>query len=221
MSETAATFITAGASFFVAVVAGSFAFWNGRKANQALFQLQRLKSDVDKDLEKLRAKLSHGQIINSTQWNAEFSSYQAIWKAMVAVRAQAFKIMDREKELIALGLPDDYLASTPRVEIKKELMSAFAKGVRELFLAIHENAPFYPSPIREASNETQIAAKDLIDKHLKLYTHEARGIDLLKEDEFVTETKVILRAIVEGVDAVESLIRARLADVRVVDSLGT
>lgn len=221
MPDTEAPFITAGVSLIVAVVAGGIALWNGRKTNQASLKLQSLKGDVDRDLEKLKAKLSHGQIINSTQWSAEFSSYQAIWKAMVAVRTQAFKIMEREKELIALGLPDDFLVSSPRAEIRKELMAAFVRALKDLLWAIHENAPFYPAPIREAANETQSAAKDFADKHLKLFTHEARGIDLTKDDEFVTETSIILRTIVKGVDTVESLIRARLADVRVVDGLGT
>jgi len=209
MTDTAtAALITAGASMIVAILSGGIALWNRSKTDA-----------VDRDLERLRAKLSHGQIIISTQWSAEFSSYQAIWKGMVAVRPLATKIVEREAELTDLGLPGDYLATANRFEIRKDLIRKFIEAAQNLLLAIHDNAPFYPAPIRNAANDTHGAAKNLIDKHLSALIHIAEGVDVTKSEQFIAESQTILRSIVEGVDHVESLIRDRLAAVEVVNTV--
>ena len=147
----------------------------------------------------------------STQWNAEFKSYQDIWKGMVAIRTLAMKIVLREDELVGLGLPIEYLASAGRTEIRKELIQKFVEATKALLLAIHESAPFYPEPIRQAANNTHQAAKALFDWQMR-----ALGQFVAEDDQFAKESKVLLLAIVEGVDSVESLIRDRLADVEVV-----
>jgi hypothetical protein len=83
---------------------------------------------------------------------------------MVAVRTLATKVVLREDELIELGLPSDYLASGDRVTIRKALASKFVEAAQGLLLSVHDNAPFYPAPIRKAANDTHGAAKDLIDQ---------------------------------------------------------
>lgn len=207
--------VAAGASLIAALLSGGFTLWNSGRINANSLDLESLKGAVDRDLEKLRAKLAHGQTISSTQWNAEFTSYQAIWKAMVAVRTLANKIVLREGELIDLGLHDEYLASAARVEIRKDLIRKFTEASQGLLLAVHDNAPFYPAEIREVANETHGAAKDLIDKNLSAITHLLKGVDVTVSEEFSTESKTLFRAIAEGVDRVEYLIRARLAAVEV------
>jgi hypothetical protein len=207
--------ITAGASLIVAFASGCITLWNGRKAKANSIQIQNLKGAVERDLEKLRAKLAHGQIVSSTQWNAEFTSYQAIWKGMVAVRTLATKIVLRESELIDVGLPGQYLASADRVDIRKKLIEKFTEASQALLLAIHDNAPFYPAPIREAANDTHRSAKELIDKNLTAMIHLLKGVDVAVSQEFTTESKSLLQTIIEGVDRVESLIRDRLAAIEV------
>ena len=210
--------IAAGGSLIVAVLSGLIALWNGNKTNANSLDIQNLKGVIDEDLEKLKAKLSHGQIVSSTQWNAEFASYQAIWKGMVAVRTLAQKVVLRESELMDLGLSDEYLASVDRVGIRQKLLQNFVDASQGLLLAVHDNAPFYPAPIREAANGTQEAAKQLIDKHLTALTHLVNGRDV-QNQQFNAENEALLLAIVEGVDRVESLIRDRLAAVEVVNSV--
>jgi hypothetical protein len=73
----------------VALLSGAITLRNGSKTYENSLGIQDLKGAVDRDLERLRAKLSHGQIVSSTQWNAEFSSYQAIWKGMASARFSA------------------------------------------------------------------------------------------------------------------------------------
>lgn len=156
MTETEiAALVTAGASLVVAIISGGFALWLRSKTNKNSIEIEKFKGAVDRDLEKLKAKLSHGQIVSSTQWNAEFTSYQAIWKGMVAVRTLATKMVVREGELIELGLPDGYLDSSGRVEIRKNLIQKFAEESRDLLLAVHDNAPFYPAPIRGSKRHAQ------------------------------------------------------------------
>jgi hypothetical protein len=77
------------ASLIVALLSGAITLRNGSKTYENSLGIQDLKGAVDRDLERLRAKLSHGQIVSSTQWNAEFSSYQAIWKGMASARFSA------------------------------------------------------------------------------------------------------------------------------------
>ena len=204
------TLITAGASLIVAILSVGFAFWSNKKTAANTVELEKLKGTVNSDLEKLRAKLSHGQIVSSTQWNAEFKAYQDIWKGMVAIRTLAMKLVLREDELISLGLPIEYLASPGRVELRKDLVQKFVKTSTGLLLAIQESAPFYPEPIRQAANDTHGATKRLFDCQMR-----ALGQLVAEDDEFAKENMVLLKAISEGVDQVESLIRERLADVEV------
>lgn len=214
-----AALITAGGSFIVACVAGGIALWNRRKANTQSLEIAGLKGALDRDLARLNAKLSHGQLINSTQWNAEFAAYQAIWKAIVAVRPLAAKLVEREEELVKLGVPADYLDSADRLEIKKTLLANFLNATRGLLLAIHENAPFYPADIRTAANETHAVVKALIDQQMTAFTRlTATGVNDANDPRFIAESNALLKAIFEGVDCVEVLIRKRLAEVQVVNS---
>ena len=96
-------------------------------------------------------------------------------------------------------------------------MSKLVNAGQGLLLAIPDNAPFYPAPIREAANDTHGAAKDLIDMHLAALTHFAKGLDVTKGEQFIAERETTLRSVVEGVDLVETLIRNRLAAVEVVN----
>jgi len=212
--------ITAGVAVIVAISSGAIALRNQNKTDQNSLDIQELKGAVDRDLERLKAKLSHGQIISSTQWNAEFSSYQAIWKWMVAIRTETNKIVFREDELLKLGLPPEFLASPQRVEIRKEMISKFVNAASSLLLAIHENAPFYPAPIREEANKAHEAVRELIDIHLAaLGSYSADGTNRITNEQFVADTKRLLRIIFEGVDLVENLIRERLASVEVTNTV--
>jgi hypothetical protein len=210
--------IAAGGSLIVAVLSGLIALWNGNKTNANSLDIQNLKGVIDEDLEKLKAKLSHGQIVSSTQWNAEFASYQAIWKGIVAVRIDAQKVVLRESELRYLGLPEEFIASLGTLETRRKLIQNFVEAAQALLSAVHDNAPFYPAAIRKAANDTHQTARQLIDKHMTALTHFASGTDI-QNQQFTAESEALLLAIVEGVDRVESLIRERLAAVEVVNSV--
>ena len=139
---------------------------------------------------------------------------------MVAVRTLATKMVLREGELTELGLPDGYFVSPARVEIRKNLTREFAEAAKSLLLAIHENAPFYPEPIREAASNTHELARALFDKQLTALTEFTKGNDVTRNEQFTQENKAILQVIIVGVDRVESLIRERLSAVKVVNDMG-
>lgn len=214
-----AALTTAITSLVVAVIAGGIALWNRRKTNEQAVNIESLKSAFGKDLARLNAKLLHGQLISSTQWNAEFAAYRSIWKEMVAVRTLAPKVVHRESELKELGVPADYLDSVGRLQLRKDLLMKYAEAAQALLLAIHNNAPFYPAPIREAANTTHGKVKDLLDKHMAAFVRRVKGVDVTVDPQFVTEDTAVFKAILEGVDNVESLIRNRLSDVQVVNSV--
>lgn len=188
ISPNALAIIGIVASFsavIAALVSGIFVLVNSRIANKKTTEIEQLKSELSGEIERMKARLGHGQVVSATQWNAEFSSYQAIWKALVAVRAQATKIVFRESELIEIGLPDSYLDRSDRVNLRKDLVSNFTNATQGLLWAIHDNAPFYPAPIREQANNAHSAAKGLIDKHLIAFTSYAKGVDITKNERFV------------------------------------
>ena len=207
MTDTiAGAYITGGIALTVSLVAAGSSLWNNSKTGKNAVQIEEVK-----------ARLSHGQVVTSTQWTAEFHSYQAIWKGMVAARTLADKLVTREDEVSKLGFPAEYLADPARIEIAKALLPKFVHAGTELLLAIHENAPFYPANIREAANDTHCSVKQLTDKYLLNFAQLTQGVLLSKDKHFIAETNTILLAIFEGVDLVESLIRDRLAAVTVTD----
>lgn len=216
----ASLLLSPAATFSAAIVAAIAALWCNVRVNKNARDLQAYKSDTDRDLERLKTKLAHGQLINETQWNAEFTSYQAIWKAMVGVRNVSNKLLMRETELRNLGLSESYLNSPAsrekRIEIKRALLERATEALQALLLATHDNAPFYPTPIRTAANETHRAAKELSDKHLSAFPALEKGANYTIDPAFVQESEALWKRIVEGVDLTEVLIRDRLAEVQVV-----
>ena len=210
---------TAALALIVALISGVISLWNRRKTDTNTVDIEGIKGSLNRDLARLNAKLSHGQLISSTQWNAEFSAYQAIWKEMVAVRTLADKVVLREGELVDLGLPSDYLASVDRAPIRMSLLKEFVEAAKRLLVAIHNNAPFYPAPIRETANDTHRVARDLFAKYLSAFTSQTvPEVDVTVAAQFTRESKALLLALVEGVDRVEVLIFERLAAIQVVNN---
>jgi hypothetical protein len=212
----AAALITAFASLILALVSGGIALWNRRRTEKNTDEVQRMKGVIDGELERLRAKLSHGQNVSATQWSAEFTAYQAIWRGIVEVRPMADKLVNREEELRRIGLPEEYLDDGTRLKNQKELTQRLAKAAQGLLTAIHENAPFYPAPIRNVANEAHKATIQLIIKNLNAISEATKGSNVARTRQFHLESHAILLHLIREVDKVESLIRERLAAVQVV-----
>ena len=210
--------ITSIISLVVALVSGGISVWNRSRTDRNANELQVLKGDIDKDLEKLRATLSHGQSVSATQWNAEFAAYQAIWAAIVEVRPIADKLVNREIELHQFGLPQEYLANEERLKYRKDLTQKLVSASQGLLSAIHNNAPFYPALIRQAANEAHSVAFELIKKNLGAMTQVLLGTNIIQNEDFHSECETILLQLVQKTDEVESLIRDRLAAVQVFHS---
>ncbi len=212
-----AALITAIASLIVALISGGIALWNRRRTDKNFDEVQRMKGAIDGDLERLRAKLSHGQNVSATQWSAEFAAYQAIWRGMVEVRPVADKLVNREEELDQLGLPEEYLGSEDRLRHQKDLTRQLVSAAKGLLTAIHDNAPFYPAPIRDVANEAHKATVQLVRKNLRAITEAMKSNNIVRTEQFYSESHELLIHLVGQVDKVESLIRERLAAVQVVN----
>jgi hypothetical protein len=213
----AAAQITATASLIVALISGGIALWNRRRTDKNIDEVQSMKGAIDRDLERLRAKLSHGQNVSATQWSAEFAAYQAIWRGIVEVRPVADKLVNREGELHQIGFPEEYLDNKARLRLQKDLTEQLLTAAKGLLSAIHDNAPFYPAPIRDAANEAHKATIQLVKKNLGAMTEAMKGNNGVQTQEFDLESRAILLQLIGEVDKVESLIRERLAAVQVVN----
>ena len=209
--------ITAIASLIVARASGGIALWNRRRTDKNIEEVQSIKGAIDRDLERLRAKLSYGQNVSATQWSAEFTAYQAIWKGIVEVRPVADKLVNRESELHQIGLPDEYLDNEIRLKHRKNLTQQLTSAAQGLLSAIHDNAPFYPAPIRDVANEVHKVTIQLVRKNLGAIAETIKDHNIVQTQEFYLESQAILIQLIMEVDKVESLIRERLAAVQVVN----
>src|ERR1700761_4975482 len=70
------------AGVIAAFTSGGFTLANTKRLNRQAF-----------DIERLKARLGHDQLVSSTQWNAEFAAYQALWKSFVPIRTVARKLV--------------------------------------------------------------------------------------------------------------------------------
>ena len=147
------TLIASVAAVLAAVVTGIFTFGISERTRDHAVELENLKSYFSKDIESLKARLGHGQLISSTQWNAEFTAYQALWKSLVPLRALANKIVNREGELATIGLEQDDVPEGLKLANIENLLRQYAEASQTAMAAINEHAPFYPADIRKKANE--------------------------------------------------------------------
>lgn len=211
--------ITAGASLIVALVAGGLTLRNGSKANKNAVDIQEVKSGIDRDLERLKAKLEHGQLISSSQWNAEFSAYQVLWKSIYPARALATKLVSFGGELAEMGIgTSDY----PQSEMEKrivELLQKYASALTECAAAINENAPFYPDDIRKSANVMHALGNRMHTTHSAAFVARRKtGITYSEQAKAAKQDHLEqLLTYIESVDKVEELIRKRMASVQVLN----
>jgi hypothetical protein len=214
-----ASLITAGASLIVALVAGGLTLRNGSKANKNAFDIQDLKGAVDRDLERLKAKLSHGQAVSSTQWNVEFTAYQAIWQSLVSVRNQTVEIATYEKSMEMLNLLS-HLDADARLKSLYERTKSLDAALATFARAVQDNAPFYPQNTRHTAIVVLNQLRSLVEGLLSFVV--AHGID----KEFWTDEQLIpwrklrnqeIEVALTEIESVEMAIRERLGSVRLFD----
>lgn len=75
--------VAAFASLAVALIGGGIAVFNTLRTNDNQLDVEAFKADISRDLEHVKAELTTDKL---TQWNTEFTAYQALWTAMARVR---------------------------------------------------------------------------------------------------------------------------------------
>ena len=208
--------ITAAASLLVALTSGGISLLNRQRTDKNADELQSLKAAFDRDLEHLHSELTHGQAVSGTQWNAEFLAYQAIWKGIAEVRPLADKLVTREDDLQEIGLPRDYLDSGARLQYRQEFTQKLVTAAKRFLSAIHDNAPFYPAQIRDAVNAVHRTTILLAKKNLTEITNALKRNDCARNSDFITESTEFLLLLTDQSEKVESMIRDRLAAVKIV-----
>jgi hypothetical protein len=213
MSDALITaWIIAGASFFGVVITGVFTWRNGSKANKNAGDIEELKGAVNRDLERLKAELSHGQTVSSTQWNVEFAAYQAIWQSLVSVRNHTVEIATYEQSMESLNL----LAHVDTVESVYKQAKSLDAALITFASAVHDNAPFYPQHTRHTAVKVLNQLRSLVTGLLSFVIAHRSG-EIWSEEKMIPwrtlRNKEIEVALIE-IESVETAIRERLGSVR-------
>src|SRR5258708_3080781 len=110
ISPTTLAIVGIVASFsavIAALISGIFVLVNSRITNKKTTDIEKLKSELRGEREGLEGRLGHGQVVSTTQWNAEFSAYQTLWKSMVQVRSMTTMFATIDNDLSDMGLNKD------------------------------------------------------------------------------------------------------------------
>jgi hypothetical protein len=207
--------MTSIGAVITAIIAAIVALWSNSKSNRNAVVIQDVKSGIDRDLERLKAKLMHGQLISSTQWNAEFSAYQELWKSIVPVRTIARKIVKREGELPEIGIEPGDVSEGLRIENVKNLLHQYATKSSACVAAINEHAPFYAADIRKKANEVHSLAHQIFQTNLALIVARQKGQSVPTDKEAQRQKE--LDDLMADTDALEEMIRKRMSDVKVLN----
>jgi hypothetical protein len=213
-----ASLITAGASLIVALVSGSLTLRNGNKANKNSRDIEKLKGTIDRDLERLKAKLSLGQTVSSTQWNVEFTAYQAIWQSLVIVRNQTVEIATYEQSMEALNL-HSRIDADASLKGLYERTKSLDTALTTLARAVQDNAPFYPQRTRHTAVLVLNQLRSIVTGLLSFAIARKDG-EIWSEEQMIPwrtlRNKEIEVALTE-IESVEMAIRERLGSIRLSD----
>lgn len=154
-------------------------------------KLEREKTNYEKEIENLKAKLSRKLTIHKLQFEKEFSIYLELWKALVRLRNASADLIRRSEFITSDETPEQR-----RDRKDKE----FKNSYNELVKLVEDQQPFY--------------AKEVYDKASKILSGSwKQGINVillnLQPEYYVKEEerfKEILRVIAE----IESSIRERI-----------
>ncbi len=205
--------LSPSATLFAAVIASIAAIRGNVRAEKNASDLAKLKSATDRDLARLNSKLAQGQLISTTQWNAEFGAYQALWSAFVPVRTIARKIVLREGELTELGLESGDVSEEVKIENIRKLLQQYAAKSSECVSTINKHAPFYAADIRKKSNAVHALAHQIFQTNLALLVARQKGQPLAIDTE--SKRNKELDDLTTGTDAIEEMIRKRMNEVQV------
>jgi hypothetical protein len=209
----AISLFAAGIAIVVAIVSGIFTYVINERTRDHSVEIETLKGGLNRDIESLRARLGHGQLVSSTQWNAEFEAYQALWKSMVPLRGIANKLVKRDSELAELGLRPGDVTDPHRRQNLQNLIERYQKALEDALRAINNHAPFYPAEIRKSANAVHVLGVSIFQINLSVLIAMNKGQPANRDS--VTE-RAALASLMERMDAVEGMIRERLGSVQVI-----
>jgi len=201
--------IASFSAVIAAIVTGIFTVRNNAAIQRNALTLESFKSDFSQDLEQLKARLGHGQVVSSTQWNAEFIAYQGLWKEMIKLRGMITKYATFEEELIEVGVAIDLARGAAPAMLQANLKS-FVVVLTDCTTVINEHAPFYPENIRNSANDVVRLARKFWAKFI------AQTINNTADFEWSHARKLEAIEVMQGVDQLETMIRQRLASVRLI-----
>lgn len=214
-----AALVSSISAVVAAFIAGAVALFSNSKSNRTAGDMSEYKSATDRDLERLKARLEHGRLVNSTQWNAAFNAYQALWKSIVLVRENATRVVMLEGELSTVGLHAEDVSEAFRLAKIEESLSSYQEALNDCVMTINEHAPFYAAEIRRKANEAHSLSLVIYRTNMAMLVSRMKGESLPTAqavDADTTRRKELI-ALVICVDLLEEMIRKQLNEVSVVE----
>jgi hypothetical protein len=175
------------------LIAGALTTWMTRKTN--------------KDVEQLKSALEKGSYVTKSHYDLELESFKEIWNAVSELRLRVRAFVAR----------DEFGMKAPSETDVDDIIETLMQIIQDFFSA-HDNAlritmksaPFYPESIRKAVEELFESdlriIKDLKDEHDKSPFTPA----------WIEKFRHFSKTVDDQVYRVETMIRSRLEDIRVV-----
>lgn len=216
-SQTIVEQIASFSGVVAALITGYFTWRNTSRLNEQSRESSDFQGAVGRELERLRAKLDHGRLVYGAQWNAEFGAYQALWAAFVPVRGIAHKLTNRDEDIVKLGITKRDRSPQAMIASLGAVLERYSKEMSDCMVAINANAPFYDGAIRALANKTHELAYRIFEIHGALFVQLEKQLasGTWKNPVTPSEAEQAWKTFAAGVDEIESAIRKRMEEVRV------
>lgn len=217
MEAIFAALITGAVALVAAFAAGGFTLFNTWRLNKKDAEIESLKGEISRDIERLKAELSHGQVVRKAQWDVEFSAYQAIWKAIVPVRDYTGQLVTYEDSLQQLNITAD-IGDAAKMDGLRDRTKSLDEALKEFARQVHNNAPFYPQDIRQKAVVVVNELGSFTMAFLAFLIAQKKG-ERWNDEQMAMWRTLRNKELVAGFTAVESVdtaIRERLSSVNLV-----
>lgn len=161
------------------------------------------EAKYDRELEALKVQLERGSYVTKAQYDLELSSYRELWSSMALLRIHARALLIPRKVHII-----DLDGTKKHAQIGQKLLHDFFESHNAAVRGIEAAAPFYQIEIKQIARLTSESCMDVIN-YLGDFSQPR------EDDDWYAGLEVYCGRISKDVGELESLIRERLSNLRV------
>jgi hypothetical protein len=161
--------------------------------------VEQVKADAQTYVERQKAVLQHGQLVNRSQYELELEAYREVWSALLPVQRATAALRP---------ILDSALGENETVESRKQTrLTTFSNSFNPFSEYVWKHRPFFPE-------EVFLVLQQLV-KELHKEALQYQFLDASKNRSYFEDGMTNAKAIEELVDAVAATIRVRLSHVNV------